>query len=211
MSSANLIPAAMRIHGRVTVDGDLIVEGSFIGALAVSGSLRLAASAQCQASVQARVAHVHGAFTGMLMCSERIVVGPGARVVGDLSAPEIEIDPTAEIAGEVVRGQAPAGLTPSSRVTVSARTVGLVPAPRPAPAGRTEVELRGPAPRRPVPPGDPDERTARFHVAVRRPDERPIPRAPRPRGRIAVVRRSLAPAAQPDSGTGQGAGQGASR
>jgi cytoskeletal protein CcmA (bactofilin family) len=204
MSSANLIPAAMRIHGRVTVDGDLIVEGSFIGALAVSGSVRLAATAQCQASVQARVAHVHGAFTGVLMCSERIVVGPGARVLGDLSAPEIEVDPTAEIAGEILRGAAPAGLAAGSRVTVSARTVGLVPAPRPAPAGRTEVELRGPAPRRPVPPGDPDERTARLFVAVRRPDDRPVPRAPRPRGRVTVVRKTVAPgAAQPGAGAGQ--------
>lgn len=204
MSSANLIPAAMRIHGRVTVDGDLIVEGSFIGALAVSGSLRLAASAQCQASVQARVAHVQGAFTGMLVCSERIVVGPGARVLGDLSAPEIEVDPTAEIAGEILRGAAPAGLTPQSRVTVSARTIGLVPAPRPAPAGRSEIALRGPALRRPLPPGDPDERAARLRIQVRRPDDRPIPKAPRPRGRIAVVRKPVLPATdQPGAGAGQ--------
>ncbi len=204
MSSANLIPAAMRIHGRVTVDGDLIVEGSFIGALVVSGSLRLAASAQCQASVEARVAHVHGAFTGVLICSERIVVGPGARVLGDLSAPAIEVDPTAEIAGEILRGAAPAALTPSSRVTASTRTIGLVPAPRPAPAGRSEIELRGPAPRRPLPPGDPDERTAGLFVHVRRPDDRPIPKAPRPRGRIAVARKPvMATADQPGAGAGQ--------
>jgi cytoskeletal protein CcmA (bactofilin family) len=204
MSSANLIPAAMRIHGRVTVDGDLIVEGSFTGALEVSGSLRLAASAQCQASVQARVAHVQGAFTGVLICSERIVVGPGARVLGDLSAPAIEVDPTAEIAGEILRGVAPASLTRPGRATVATRTIGLVPAPRPAPAGRSEVELRGPAPRRPLPPGDPDERTARLFVHVRRPDDRPIPKAPRPRGRVAVVRKSVPAAADlPGAGAGQ--------
>lgn len=183
----------MRVHGRVTVDGDLVLEGSFAGVLVVSGSFTLAAGAQCQASVQARTAHVHGALTGVLACSEYIVVGPGARVLGDLVAPAIDLDPTSEVAGEVVRGEvSAAAAAPPTWVAPAAAGVRR-PAPplRGVPRGRTIVELRGPAPRRPVPPGDPAAlRTSLLFVNVRRPDDRPVPRPPRLRGRVALVRRS---------------------
>jgi cytoskeletal protein CcmA (bactofilin family) len=193
MPSSNLIPSAMRIHGRVTVDGDLVLEGSFVGALIVSGSFTLAAGAQCQASVQARTADVHGALTGALTCSEHIAVGPGARVLGDLSAPRIDVDPASEILGEVVRGEVSA---PADRrmPRLPAATSARRPAPvlQSMPRGRTTVELRGPALQRPVPPGDPAQRASRLFVHARRPDDRPVPKAPRLRGRVAMVRRSMA-------------------
>jgi cytoskeletal protein CcmA (bactofilin family) len=193
MPSSNLIPSAMRIHGRVTVEGDLVLEGSFVGALIVSGSFTLAAGAQCQASVQARSADVHGVLTGALTCSDYIVVGAGARVLGDLSAPRIDVDPASEIVGEVIRavGRAPAeGRATGILAVASARR----PAPpvRGVPRGRTALELRGAALPRPVPPGDPAQRAARLFVNLRRPDDRPVPKAPRLRGRVAMVRRSLA-------------------
>jgi cytoskeletal protein CcmA (bactofilin family) len=200
MPLSNLIPSAMRIHGRVTVEGDLVLEGSFVGALVVSGSFTLAAGAQCQASVQARSADVHGVLTGALTCSEHIVVGAGARVLGDLSAPRIDVDPASEIVGEVVRGSERAPAEP-----VAARAPAVASGRRPAPPvkgmprGRTAVELRGAALPRPVAPGDPAQRASRLFVNVRRPDDRPVPKAPRLRGRVAMVRRSLA------GGTGAGA------
>ena len=187
----------MRIHGRVTVEGDLVLEGSFAGALVVNGSFTLAAGAQCQASVQARTADVHGALTGALTCSERIAVGPGARVLGDLSAPRVDVDPTSEVVGEVIRapgrGDVSTGARPS-RLPAAARRPGPTPVPtiNSVPRGRTTVELRGPAPQRPVPPGDAAQRAARLFVNVRRPDDRPVPRPPRLRGRVAMVRRSAA-------------------
>jgi cytoskeletal protein CcmA (bactofilin family) len=194
MPSSNLIPSAMRIHGRVTVDGDLVLEGSFVGVLVVSGSFTLAAGAQCQASVQARSAHVHGALTGALTCSDYIVVSRTARVLGDLSAPAIDVDPAAQITGELVRGSAPAPeAAPASWSAPAAANVRRpAPAIRGVPRGRISVELRGPAPRRPVPPGDRAERAARLFANLRRPDERPVPKTPRLRGRVALVRKSTA-------------------
>jgi cytoskeletal protein CcmA (bactofilin family) len=195
MPSSNLIPSAMRIHGRVTVDGDLVLEGSFTGVLIVSGSFTLAAGAQCQASVQARTAHVHGALTGALTGSDYIVVGRGARVLGDLIAPAIDVDPAAQITGELIRGSepAPAGAAPASWSAPAAANVRApAPAIHSAPRGRITVELRGPALRRPVPPGDPTERQARLFASRRRPDDRPVPKTPRLRGRVALVRKSTA-------------------
>jgi len=184
----------MRIHGRVTVDGDLVLEGSFVGVLIVSGSFTLAAGAQCQASVQARTAHVHGALTGALSCSDYIVVGRGARVLGDLSAPSIDVDPAAQITGEVVRGSEPEPAAVPTSWAAPAATGGTrsVPAIQGVPRGRITVELRGPALRRPMPPGDPAERTARLFVSRRRPDDRPVPKAPKLRGRVALARKSTA-------------------
>ena len=194
MPSSNLIPSAMRIHGRVTVDGDLVLEGSFVGVLVVSGSFTLAAGAQCQASVQARTAHVHGALTGALTCSEYIIVGPTARVLGDLSAPAIDLDRAAEITGELVRGSVPEPETAPTSWSAPATANVRRPAPaiRGVPRGRVSVELRGPALRRPMPPGDPAERTARRFVNPRRSDDRPVPKAPKLRGRVALVRKSTA-------------------
>jgi cytoskeletal protein CcmA (bactofilin family) len=185
----------MRIHGRVTVDGDLVLEGSFTGVLIVSGSFTLAAGAQCQASVQARTAHVHGALTGALTCSDYVVVGRTARVLGDLSAPAIDVDPAAQITGELVRGRGPEPeAAPASWSAPAAADVRRpAPAIRGVPRGRATVELRGPALRRPVPPGDPGERASRLFVSLRRPpDDRPVPKAPRLRGRVALVRKSTA-------------------
>jgi hypothetical protein len=188
----------MRIHGRVTVEGDLVLEGSFVGALIVTGSFTLAAGAQCQASVQARTADVHGALTGALTCSERIAVGPGARVLGDLSAPRIDVDHASEIMGEVVRGPGRGDVSAPADGRASRRPAPARPGPTPVPAlnsaprGRTAVALRGPAPRRPVPPGDPAERAARLFVNIRRPDDRSVPKAPRLRGRVVMVRKSAA-------------------
>lgn len=188
MNPTTIIPPEMRIHGRVEAAGDLLLEGSFVGALEVSGTLTLAAGAVCQAAVAAETAHIRGQLTGNVSCSRAIFVAAGARVIGDLRAPDIDIHPDAEILGEIVRSvAAPAGQVAAPQVVAPAPAVAAPPAARPRPDVRTRLQVRGPMPQRPVPPG---QSAARLFVSVRRPDDRPVPKPPRLRGKITLVRRS---------------------
>lgn len=191
MNPTTIIPPEMRIHGRVEAAGDLLLEGSFVGAIEVAGAFTLAAGAACQASVLAETAHIRGQLTGSVVCARAIFVAAGARVIGDLRAPGVEIHPDAEVLGEIVRSVAapvPAGhVAVAPQAVAPAAPVAPAPAAPARPEARTSLQVRGPVPQRPMPPG---QSTARLFVPVRRPDDRPVPKPPRLRGKIALVRRS---------------------
>jgi cytoskeletal protein CcmA (bactofilin family) len=126
-----VIPRETRVDGLIETPHDLLVEGQVDGRIQVGGSLMVARGATCRASVRARSAVVSGEIFGDLVCSSTIAVAAGGRVVGDLRAPEIDIDAAAEVDGRVDL---------------------LPPAPASAPLRRVEVKSRGPGVRRPMPP-----------------------------------------------------------
>jgi cytoskeletal protein CcmA (bactofilin family) len=126
-----VIPRGTRVDGLIETPHDLTVEGRVDGRIQVGGTLTVASGATCRASVRARSAHVSGEVIGDLVCSASISVGPGGRVVGDLRAPEIEVDAAGEVDGRVDL---------------------LAPAPASAPVRRVHVSARGPGVRRPSPP-----------------------------------------------------------
>jgi cytoskeletal protein CcmA (bactofilin family) len=126
-----VIPRATRIDGLIETPHDLVVEGRVDGRIQVGGTLTVLPGATCRASVRARAARVSGEVIGDVVCSATIAVTAGGRVVGDLRAPEIEIDAAAEVDGRVDL---------------------LAPAPASVPLRRVPVVARGPAVRRPMPP-----------------------------------------------------------
>ena len=126
-----LIPRGTRIDGVVETAGDLTVEGRMDGRIEIGGLLVVAAGATCRASVRARAARIAGEVMGDVVCSAGIDVLPGGRVVGDLRAPEIEVDAQAFVDGRVDL---------------------LPPQPEPVPVQRTRVSARGPGVSRPSPP-----------------------------------------------------------
>jgi cytoskeletal protein CcmA (bactofilin family) len=126
-----LIPRGTRIDGLVETAHDLTVEGRLDGRIEIGGLLVVAAGATCRASVRARSARIAGEVMGDVVCSAGIEVLPGGRVVGDLRAPEIEVDAAAFVDGRVDL---------------------LPPQPEPAPVQRSRVSARGPGVSRPTPP-----------------------------------------------------------
>jgi cytoskeletal protein CcmA (bactofilin family) len=126
-----VIPRGTRVDGLIETPGDLTVEGRVDGRIQVGGTLTVAAGATCRASVRARAARVAGEVIGDVICSTAISVSAGGRVVGDLRAPDIDVDAAAEVDGRVDL---------------------LPPAPAPAPVKRVQVRARGPGLRRPSPP-----------------------------------------------------------
>lgn len=126
-----VIPAHTRVDGRIETQADLIVEGRCDGRIDAGGTVRVVTNAVCKASVQARVAEIHGEVIGDVVCTKAIVVATGARVVGNLRAPEVSVDSGCEVDGKIDL---------------------LEPAPDQASIRRVPVRTRGAAPRRPAPP-----------------------------------------------------------
>jgi cytoskeletal protein CcmA (bactofilin family) len=151
LAQPTVIPAQTRIEGCVETSGDLTVEGRCDGELAVAGTARIMASATCRAAIRARIAEIHGEVIGEVVCTESIVVAAGARVVGDLRAPDVSVDASAEVDGKVdLLAPAPRS-SPLRRASVAARGRVRRPAP-PAPRGVRSDE-RASAPSIPEPPG----------------------------------------------------------
>lgn len=126
-----LIPRGTRVDGLVETPHDLTVEGRLDGRIEIGGVLVVAAGATCRASVRARAARIAGEIMGDVVCSAAIEVLGGGRVVGDLRAPEVEVDAAAFVDGRVDL---------------------LPPQPQPASVQRSQVGARGPGVSRPSPP-----------------------------------------------------------
>jgi cytoskeletal protein CcmA (bactofilin family) len=126
-----LIPRGTRIDGLIETAHDLTVEGRLDGRIEIGGLLVVASGATCRASVRARAARIAGEVMGDVVCSAGIEVLPGGRVVGDLRAPEVEVDAAAFVDGRVDL---------------------LPPQPEAAAVQRSKVSARGPGVSRPTPP-----------------------------------------------------------
>lgn len=194
--SPTVIPPHTTFDGTVETVADLTVEGRVQGSVRAGGTVRIAANATCVASVEARAAEIHGEVIGDVVCTESIHVAPGGRVVGDLRAPEVAVDD-----GAVVEG----------RVDL------LPPGPREATVRRLPLSTRGPAPRRPARPSEllrvsghgtspgsdfEEQPTGGYGGSSKTPVtieawpsnvRRPIPRPPRPSGRVRVASRGKGP------------------
>jgi cytoskeletal protein CcmA (bactofilin family) len=126
-----VIPSHTRVDGRIETPADLTVEGRCDGQLEIGGTLRVVPNATCKAAIQARVADIRGEVIGDVVCTEAISVARGARVVGNLRAPDVSVDSGCEVDGKIDL---------------------LAPAPEEAPIRRVPVRTRGSALRRPQPP-----------------------------------------------------------
>ena len=180
MFSPTVIPPHTRIDGRIETPADLTIEGRCDGEVAVGGTLIVAANATCRADIRARRAEILGEVIGAIVCSEAIVVAAGARVVGDLRAPDIAVDSSAKVEGRVDL---------------------LAPAPDAGTVRRSLIDPRGSGGLHRQADQSPIsqlltrevERVDEFAVDIPTVDERAklrrraIPSPPRPRGRSRVV------------------------
>lgn len=137
-----LIPRMTRVEGLVETPGDLVVEGRADGRIHIGGTLTVAQGATCRAAVRARAATISGELMGDVICSAAIEVTAGGRVVGDLRAPEIEVDAAAFVDGRVDLLPPPAEQAPVHRAAVAARGPGVRRPSPPLPV--TEILPEGP-------------------------------------------------------------------
>lgn len=125
------IPRGTRIDGLLETEADLEVAGRVDGRIAIAGTLHVVAGASCRATVTAHSARIAGEVLGTITCTHSITVAAGGRVVGDLRAPEVEVDGDAQVDGRVDL---------------------LAPSAEQQPVQRAPARVTGPGFRRPTPP-----------------------------------------------------------
>ncbi len=101
MSAPTHIPSHTRVEGRIETSSDLEIEGRCDGEIDVAGSVVVRPGAVCKAHIRARSATIQGEIIGSVVCTESILLAAGARVVGDLRAPDVSVSPEAQVDGRV--------------------------------------------------------------------------------------------------------------
>ncbi|WP_437992286.1 bactofilin family protein [Sorangium sp. So ce145] len=186
MAAQSSIGPTTAIRGNVQGDGDLEILGRVEGSVVMTGDVTIGEGALIQSDVRGRRVVVRGAVAGNISGDEAVILEPGARVVGDLGAPQIGIHAGALVRGNVTTG-APLAV---AAAPAPARAAAAAPAPRAAAArpARPPAEQRAPAPpARPAPRAAPAPARP---VPAARPapvvEARPAP-APAPEPRLAAA------------------------
>jgi cytoskeletal protein CcmA (bactofilin family) len=103
----SLLGTTTRIQGDLLFTGGLHLEGSVTGNVRGSGEgpsrLVVGEAAVIEVSVEASVIELHGVVRGDIQASERIALGPRARVEGNLAYGALEVAAGALISGKLVK------------------------------------------------------------------------------------------------------------
>lgn len=165
MADVTVIGRGSKITGRITGEGSVEILGHVAGEVEVSGDITVGEDGTVGSSLTARRVVVRGAVRGDISGAESISLDAGARVVGDLRAPRIQVTSGALIKGAVQTAEGKAQ-APRVRARASAEQSAPVAAPRAAapaprvtpvaaPVARTERAAPAPAPVRAAPPPPP--------------------------------------------------------
>src|SRR4051812_23899877 len=147
MASVSTISAGTVVRGSIRGEGDLDIHGRVEGSVELGGELLIAETALIRSDVRARRVTVRGAVAGNISADEAILLEPGARVVGDLGAPQIGIRPGALVRGNVSTGAPLPATAPVAAAAAGRGRPAAAPVARQAPAPRAVA----PAPARPAP------------------------------------------------------------
>jgi cytoskeletal protein CcmA (bactofilin family) len=102
----SLISASTRIQGDVVFSGGLHLDGAVAGSVkagSAASRLVISESGVVEGSVEAQVVELHGTVRGDILASQRVALGPKARVEGNLVYGAIEMAAGAHIKGKLVR------------------------------------------------------------------------------------------------------------
>jgi cytoskeletal protein CcmA (bactofilin family) len=149
MAALSSIGRGTVVRGNIRGDGDLDIHGRVEGSVVLTGDLLISETGIVRSDVTGRRVTVRGAVLGNISATEALVLEAGARVVGDIGAPQVGIRPGALLRGNVsTEGPLPAGGLAASASPGASRGRSGAPAARPAPARAPAPAARpAPAPR----------------------------------------------------------------
>jgi cytoskeletal protein CcmA (bactofilin family) len=99
--SATFIASGARISGPIDAVGNVIVAGRVDGKLRAGGLATVLPGGAVTDELRGYRVRIEGAVIGNVFAADRIEVHPGARVVGDLRAPVVELYPGASVEGRI--------------------------------------------------------------------------------------------------------------
>lgn len=145
MAALSSIGRGTVVRGNIRGDSDLDIHGRVEGSVVLGGDLLISESGLVRSDVTARRVTVRGAVLGNISATEALVLEAGARVVGDIGAPQVGIRPGALLRGNVsTEGPLPAGGL-STAASSASRGRAAAPAARSAPAAAPAAPARAPA------------------------------------------------------------------
>ncbi len=186
MTTPSTIGRGTTIRGSIRGDADLDIHGFVEGSVVVKGELIIGETALIKCDVSGRRVIVRGAVAGNVSAEELIIVEPGARIVGDIGAPQIGIRPGGLVRGHVATGAPLPARAPQPAAAAAQAPKGrpaAAPAAAPTPAARAvaapAARAAAPAARAPVAPAKPVAAPARAPMRAPAPTPAPV-RAPIP-------------------------------
>lgn len=181
--SLTVIPAHATVEGLIDTPGDVTIEGRVEGGVRAGGTVTIAAGATCRASLLCRSALIYGELIGNAVCTETIEVARGARVVGDLRAPNVAVAAGCDVDGEVdLLPPKPGG----RRLPLQPGAVPTARAPTTVPAANPELPSEFEDLTTHERTNEMADLTPTMEVSFRR----SVPRMPRPVGRVSMVQRN---------------------
>ncbi|MEM9460244.1 MAG: polymer-forming cytoskeletal protein [Myxococcota bacterium] len=96
-----IIGEGIHVNGRITGEEDLRVEGRVEGAISLTETVHVARSGVVVATIEARDVVVDGVVVGNVSATNSVSLEPGAKLVGDISAPRLIIADGAAFRGNV--------------------------------------------------------------------------------------------------------------
>jgi cytoskeletal protein CcmA (bactofilin family) len=131
------------VTGEVSFKSLLRIDGFLSGRItSAEGTLVVAAPGRVEATVAVAIARIGGTVTGDIVCSDRIELGPTARVTGNIQAPAIIIEHGATLDGRC-RMRTPAAepeiLSEPASTTESNESQSAQPVPEAATAAADEA------------------------------------------------------------------------
>jgi cytoskeletal protein CcmA (bactofilin family) len=187
MATLSVIGQGTAIRGAIRGEGDLEILGSVEGSVIVQGEVIIGETALIKSDVRARRVIVRGAVRGNVSADELLILDAGARVLGDLGAPQVGIRPGGLVKGHV----STAGPLPLERAKAAPAAAAVkappaaVKAPpaqaaRPAPSAPRAVPAPAPVRAAPAPRAAPPPVERPAASPVERPAPAPVAAAPAP-------------------------------
>lgn len=96
-----IIGEGIHVNGRITGEEDLRVEGRVEGGISLTETVHVARSGVVVATIEARDVVVDGVVVGNVSATNSVSLEPGAKLVGDISAPRLIIADGAAFRGNV--------------------------------------------------------------------------------------------------------------
>lgn len=98
-SSINLIGNGTHIAGDINSNGDVRIDGTLKGNLSISGKLVVGPSGNIEGNVICQNADISGEIHGKVTVSELLSLKSSAKLLGDIIAGKISIEPNATFTG----------------------------------------------------------------------------------------------------------------
>lgn len=108
----SIIPAGMRIRGRIEGSEQLTVAGRVEGEVDLRGTLRVLESGSLRGRITVLRASIYGRVEGTLVVSEKAEILSSARIEGEIRAGQLTIEEGALVNGKLITGSA--GAQPSA-------------------------------------------------------------------------------------------------